>query len=75
MTQNDPTGTRFITVQVRSVYGSDLVYPADDAALLFARLIGAKTFNAQQLATIKALGYAIHVASGRLPFDMQCTRF
>jgi hypothetical protein len=64
-----------ITVQVRNVYGNDLVYPVDDTALLFARLVGAKTFNAAQLRTIKALGYAIHVASGKLPFDMQVTRF
>lgn len=60
----------FITVQVRSVYGNDLVYPVDDQALLFARLVGAKTFNASQLHTIKALGYAVHVASGQLPFAL-----
>jgi hypothetical protein len=65
----------FITVQVRNVYGNDLVYPMDDTAALFARLVGAKTFNAGQLATIKALGYAIHVASGKLPFDLQVTHF
>ena len=56
-----------ITVSVRSVYGSDLVYPADDQAALFAALVGAKTFNARQLATIRALGYAVHVAAGTLP--------
>ena len=56
-----------ITVQVRNVYGNDLVYPADDQATLFARLINAKTFNAGQLGTIRALGYAVHVASGQLP--------
>ena len=37
-----------ITVQVRSVYGNELVYPADDQAVLFASLIGAKTFNARR---------------------------
>ena len=56
-----------ITVQVRSVYGNDLVHPADDQATLFASLVGAKTFNAKQVATIRALGYAVHVASGHLP--------
>ena len=55
-----------ITVSVRSVYGNDLVYPADDQATLFARLINAKTFNAGQIETIRALGYAVHVASGRI---------
>jgi len=61
------TETKYITVQVRSVYGNELVYPLDDAAALFARLIGAKTFNAHQVRTIRALGYAIHVAAGTLP--------
>ena len=56
-----------ITVAVRSVYGNDLVYPADDTAALFASLVGAKTFNARQLGQIRALGYAVHVASGQLP--------
>jgi hypothetical protein len=57
----------FITVQVRSVYGNELVYPADDTAALFASLIGVKTFNARQVGQIRALGYAVHVASGTLP--------
>lgn len=65
----------FITVSVRCVYGNDLVYPADDTAALFARLLKVKSFNAFQLQTIKALGYAVHVAAGKLPFDMQVTRF
>ena len=56
-----------ITVQVRSVYGNELVYPADDQAALFAALVNAKTFNAKQIHTIKALGYAVHVAAGQLP--------
>ena len=56
-----------ITVQVRSVYGNDLVYPADDAAVLFASLLGVKSFNAHQVRTIRALGYAVRVAAGTLP--------
>ena len=56
-----------ITVQVRSVYGNELVYPADDQAVLFASLVNAKTFNARQIGQIRALGYAVHVASGQLP--------
>lgn len=59
-----------ITVTVRNVYGNDLVYPADDMAARFAALIGAKTFNRSQLGQIKALGYAIHVAAGQLPFEI-----
>jgi len=65
----------FITVQVRNVYGKDLVYPADETAIRFARLLEVKSFNAHQVRMIKTLGYAIHVASGKLPFDMQVTAF
>ena len=56
-----------ITVAVRTVYGSDLVYPADDAAAMFATLIGSKTFSLRQLVLIKAMGYTVNVAAGRLP--------
>ena len=56
-----------ITVQVRSVYGNELVYPMDDQAALFASLLGVKSFNAHQVRVIRALGYAVHVASGTLP--------
>ena len=60
-----------ITVSVRSVYGNDLVYPADDQAALFAALVNAKTFNARQISHIRALGYDIHVAAGQLPPGFQ----
>jgi hypothetical protein len=64
-----------ITVQVRNVHGNDLVYPADDTAATFAALLNVKSFNARQIQLIKKLGYAIHVASGQLPREMQITRF
>ena len=60
-----------ITVAVRNVYGNDLVYPADDTAATFAALIGAKTFNRQQLGLIRTLGYTVHVAAGQLPAGWQ----
>ena len=56
-----------ITVAVRSVYGNELVYPADDTAVMFASLVGAKTFNARQLGQIRALGYTVNVCAGQLP--------
>jgi hypothetical protein len=59
-----------IILQVRNVYGNDLVYPMCDTSALLARLAGAKTFNRGQLATIKALGYEIRVAAGRLPWTV-----
>lgn len=56
-----------ITVQVRNVFGNDLVYPACEPSIVFARMIGAKTFNAHHIACIRALGYQVHVAAGQLP--------
>ena len=56
-----------ITVQVRNVYGKEMVYPHDDTASLFAQLLQVKTFNAMQVKTIRALGYAIRVGAGQLP--------
>jgi hypothetical protein len=56
-----------ITVAVRTVYGNDLVYPVDDKAALFASLLRVKTFNPHQIRTIRALGYAVHIAAGQLP--------
>jgi hypothetical protein len=67
--------SRYITVKVKSVYGNDLVYPDDDTARAFAKLLRVKTFNTHQIAGIKVLGYAIHVNNGPLPFDMALTRF
>lgn len=48
-----------IQVQVRSVYGSTLVYPMNKEAVLFAKLTGTKTFTSRHLITIQELGYKI----------------
>jgi hypothetical protein len=49
----------FLTIKI--VYGVPKIYPADGnlTANRLARLVGAKTFNAQQVADIKALGFEI----------------
>lgn len=50
-----------ITVQVKSVYGNEHIYPACDQAKLFADLAGTKTMTHHALQTIKKLGYKIRV--------------
>lgn len=48
-----------IQIMIKTVYGVDKFYPADELAYKFANLIGAKTFNINQLKIIKSMGYEI----------------
>jgi hypothetical protein len=50
-----------IQVQIKSVYGNELVYPICDNAKLFASIKGQKTLTSRDLAHIKQLGYAIEI--------------
>lgn len=52
-----------IKVRVTKNYGVEAIYPAanDEAAQLFANLIGKKTFNRTDLHTIRELGYEISI--------------
>lgn len=61
---------KFVAVTVRNVYGNDLVYPVNDTAGLFVAMLRVKTFTAQHLRCIKALGFEIRVAGGKLPFAL-----
>lgn len=55
-----------IQVEIRSVYGKLLVYPADEVAELFAGLTGKLTFNPADLHRIRQLGFEITTTTGRL---------
>jgi hypothetical protein len=48
-----------ITVQVRNVYGNDLVYPLCEKAKAFAAIANQKTLSHSVLCKIEALGYTI----------------
>jgi hypothetical protein len=48
-----------ITVQVKTVYGNELVYPVCDKAKLFAQIAGSKTLTTDCLLAIVKLGYTI----------------
>ena len=50
-----------ITVEIKTVYGSETIYPACDKSRLFARLSGHKTLTSRALEMIKALGYQIEI--------------
>ena len=49
----------FITVEVRSVYGRDTIYPVDAAAKSFAAIAGTTTLTVPVLKQIIRLGYEV----------------
>ncbi len=59
-------GEQTITVRVQRNYGTDMIYPASDTAMLFARLVGKKTFSKYDLAVIRDLGYEVNVQAQEL---------
>ena len=52
-----------IQVEQRSVYGCIKFYPMNPLAAQFAALIRQKTFDAQNLADIKAMGVEIRITA------------
>lgn len=54
-----------ITVQVRTVYGVDTVYPSCPKSAIFAAIAGTKTLTNATLCQIEALGYTIEVEAPR----------
>jgi len=60
-----------ITVEVRNVYGNEMVYPACDTAKLFARIANRTTLNASILNDIAQLGYQVKTATTNLPFTLK----
>ena len=56
-----------ITVEVRSVYGRDAIYPVCDKAAAFAAIAGTTTITPDALRHIRALGYAVQCARQRIP--------
>ena len=51
--------SRILEVEIRSVYGNQMIYPANKVAQDFADLLNVKTFNKYQIEGIKKLGYEI----------------
>lgn len=48
-----------VEVEVRNVYGNEMIYPANAAAYRFAAIAGKKTLSRTDLMNIKALGFAV----------------
>jgi hypothetical protein len=50
-----------IQVKIKSVYGTDKVYPFCDKAKAFAGIAGTTTLTDDAIARIKKLGYTVEV--------------
>lgn len=48
-----------IEIEVRSVYGNDLIYPINDAAKALARIAGKKTLSVQNIKDACAIGLEV----------------
>jgi hypothetical protein len=55
-----------IIVTIKSVYGTDKVYPVCDRAKMFASIADTVTLTEHTISNIKALGYMIIVKQDRV---------
>lgn len=53
------TPANAVQVEVRNVYGNELIYPANFEAERFAAIAGTKTLSSTDLMNIKALGFVV----------------
>jgi hypothetical protein len=51
-----------IVVQIKHVYGNELIYPVCETAKIFSYIAGNKTLSSHTIEQIKRLGYAVEVA-------------
>lgn len=50
-----------LVIEIKQVYGNEMIYPANDTAQVFADLIGTKTLGRMKLALIQGLGFEVEV--------------
>ena len=61
MSNDLPKNQATVSVKVTKNYGVEAIYPANDAAKVFAKLCGTKTLTRSAIDLIKELGYGIMV--------------
>lgn len=49
-----------VEIEVRSVFGNETIYPANETAQIFAQIAGKKTLSKQDLNLIRALGFDVN---------------
>lgn len=58
---NDKT----VQVQIKSIYGNEMIYPVCEAAKVFASMVGQKTLTRRDIDHIKKLGYTVDVVQAQ----------
>ncbi len=53
-----------ITVEIKTVYGNESIYPICNIAKGLARLAGTKTLTKNAIEIIKSIGYKVNVKAG-----------
>ena len=59
---------KIIAIEVKKVYGVEMIYPANAVADVFAELAGKKTLSKVDMKLIKSLGYEVMQVSKELVF-------
>jgi len=52
-----------LTIEIKNVYGNDLIYPVCDTAKKLCSITGYKTFNTNTIKTLKEIGYVFKTDS------------
>lgn len=52
-----------IKLQIKSVYGNELIYPACETSNIFCKFINKKTLNIRDVEMIKSLGYTVELVN------------
>ena len=52
---------KVLLVTIKNVYGTEMIYPVNDAAHIFANIARQKTLSRETLKNAKALGYDVQV--------------
>lgn len=64
--QNDALAQMVVQIEIKVVYGTETIYPANDKARIFAALAGKKTLNSGDLIRVRELGFSVERVMGKV---------
>ena len=62
--------SNILKVEIKTVYGKDLIYPRCKRSILFTKLMGTKTISEDNIMLIKWLGFDFETINRNVP-DLQ----